>query len=534
MNLEFRPLQVRSAGVNVNEPRVQLQTSGAWDFASAAWRGGPTTFVSSTVAARTDNLTASLGDSGVNVQGDISLRGNLQRVNAIFESPQAPRQQQLLGEVEGMLHLAYSSQGVAFRVQQTVKQLQIVQRRAAPQGPQTLPASVNGWKTVWSEPQLELIANGVLAADFQTLQLEHVSATAEGVSVQAAGDLREFSTSLQANLDGQLSYDLSRLVLKLRNVLGDSVQVEGASTRPFRLQGPLLEADPTAPVMLLPAQLAASAGMGWERANLAGVAIGAGQVQADLRQGVILFDPIAFDVSQGRLEMTPSFDLRGETPTLRMQPGRIAEGLTMTPEMAQTWLKYVAPVAAEATAIQGVFGTEIQQFEMPISNLNQATIAGKLTIQDARLGPGPLTQQFLQLAQQVEAMLKGRAVQRETARWVTLPPQEINYALVRGQVQHSGLRLMIDDLEIRTRGAVGLDQSLSMVAEVIPPASWVADRKVLANLPGGAIQIQISGTLQRPQLDRGALQQIGQQVLGGAARGVLEGELDRALKKLFK
>ena len=84
---------------------------------------------------------------------------------------------------------------------------------------------------------------------------------------------------------------------------------------------------------------------------------------------------------------------------------------------------------------------------------------------------------------------------------------------------------------------VGIDQTLSLVAEVKVPDEWVAGSRYLASLRGQSLQIPIQGTLTSPKLDQRAIQQITQQAAVGAASGLIQDELNkqigRGLEKLF-
>ena len=105
--------------------------------------------------------------------------------------------------------------------------------------------------------------------------------------------------------------------------------------------------------------------------------------------------------------------------------------------------------------------------------------------------------------------------------------------MVNQRVHHRGLRLVVDDVVIRTQGSVALDQSLDLVAIVPIQDEWVARNRYLASLKGQSLQLPIQGTLKNPRVDGGALAQLSRQALGGAASRLLEQELNRGLQRLF-
>jgi hypothetical protein len=63
--------------------------------------------------------------------------------------------------------------------------------------------------------------------------------------------------------------------------------------------------------------------------------------------------------------------------------------------------------------------------------------------------------------------------------------------------------------------------------------SWIAKEPLLAGLKGQALQVPVSGTLTRPQLDQRALTNLSGQLIQNAAGQAIGGELNKALDKFF-
>ena len=102
-----------------------------------------------------------------------------------------------------------------------------------------------------------------------------------------------------------------------------------------------------------------------------------------------------------------------------------------------------------------------------------------------------------------------------------------------GRVDHRGLELTVDDLVIRTRGSVGVDESLSIVAEVPILDKWVQHDRILAHLRGQVLQIPVEGTVRQPRLDSRALAQLSGQMMRQTAEGWLQDELQKQLNRLL-
>ena len=81
---------------------------------------------------------------------------------------------------------------------------------------------------------------------------------------------------------------------------------------------------------------------------------------------------------------------------------------------------------------------------------------------------------------------------------------------------------------------MGLDQSLALVAEVPIRDEWIGGDRLLSGLRGQTLRIPITGTLGQPRVDRSSLEQLSQQLIGGAAQRLLQDELQNQLQKLLQ
>jgi hypothetical protein len=117
--------------------------------------------------------------------------------------------------------------------------------------------------------------------------------------------------------------------------------------------------------------------------------------------------------------------------------------------------------------------------------------------------------------------------------WISMPEQSIPFQMVDGRVYHEGLKLAIGEVELSTKGYVGLDQSLALTATVPIRESWVGTSPIFAGLKGQTIQIPIHGTLTNPIVDNRVLGNMTQQLLGGSVETLLQKGLQEGLKGLF-
>jgi hypothetical protein len=283
-------------------------------------------------------------------------------------------------------------------------------------------------------------------------------------------------------------------------------------------------------------QLTAQAGVGWQSAHAWGFDLGPAAIDARLEQAQMRIEPLELAVSGGTLHLEPRVQLHGPW-LLTLPAGRCAQTIAISRPMCQSWMKYVAPLLAEATAAEGRFSVDLQRFQLPLFQPNDIQAEGTLVIHSGQVGPGPVTQQVLQFVQQLQTLIKPQAkvaslldAQRS---WITLPEQQVPFRAAGGRVAHQNLTMVVGDVTVRTEGWVGLDQQMSLVAEIRIPEDWVADKRWLQGLTRQPLRVPISGTIERPQLDPRILQHLAEQSVRGAAQDLLQDQLQQQLQRVL-
>jgi hypothetical protein len=282
--------------------------------------------------------------------------------------------------------------------------------------------------------------------------------------------------------------------------------------------------------------LQGNASYGWQSANIHGLLVGRGKLAATLEQGVIHFAPLEVPVSEGRFLGRPWIDLRNQAVSLCMEKGPLVENVRISPEMCSNWMKYVAPLLANATRAEGRFSVTLDGAKVPLADQTRSDAKGQLVIHSAKVGPGPLAQQILSIAQDVKSVIDGRppgSTASQDSTWLIVPVQTVQFDVRDGRVGHQRLVVHAGDLQIVTSGSVGLDESLALVVEVPIRDQWVAGRKYVDALKGTVIKVPVHGTFSQPRIDNRALRDLSRQMLRGAAGRVLENELNRGLQQLF-
>jgi len=280
--------------------------------------------------------------------------------------------------------------------------------------------------------------------------------------------------------------------------------------------------------------LQASSQVGWEGANVLGIPVGPAEVPIVVKNGHLLTQA-DIPVSQGRLRWNLDGDIGSSPMKIVQQPQTIIDNVAITPQMCQGWLRFVAPMLADVTSIQGNLSLKIDEAVLvPTSIINQ-TAKGQLVVHGANVGPGPLADQLIGIVQQVRNFKRGLGASEPTqaANWLHMPQQEISFDVQQGRVMHRDMKFQAGEVTLTTNGSVGIDGSLELNAAVPIQAEWLEKVNSLSSLAGQSIVIPIKGTIQKPQLDYSGLTSLAQQVATSAIRGEAQKQIDKGLNKLL-
>lgn len=221
------------------------------------------------------------------------------------------------------------------------------------------------------------------------------------------------------------------------------------------------------------------------------------------------------------------FDFSDDETMLYVEEGYVLRDVAFSEEMARSWLKYVAPVFAEATDLEGEFSIKVNEAEMVWADKQFEELEGVLEIRESRLGPGPMVQQ-------ATAPLKGlmRFANRQEgelladgAKWVTLPRQSVPFKKAHGRVYHHELTFQTGKMSVVSAGSVGDDQTLDIAVTV--PFDFIPSNRPIGQLFQDPIRILVTGTLSEPKIDASQIANVGKQIGINAVDGLLQGIFDR-------
>ncbi|MBN1591070.1 MAG: DUF748 domain-containing protein [Pirellulales bacterium] len=493
--LTLGQLRLVGNGLNLLEPTVQLALNGQYDHAQRNLSLSRVKLDSNTLSLEGDHMVVVMPvDGSLELSGNVAYRGNLARLQSCITPPGTRPAWEAQGQLQGKGQLKQTAGTISGQLDTIVANL--------------LLQSADGKS--FREPQTQLMVRGSYDPPSQRLALDEFLLAIGPAGIRASGRADQLGQQTTLELAGQIGYDWQRLAPLLQPYVGESVKIDGQGNRPFSFHGPLD-----------PATAEATAGLDWSGAYLYGLRVGPGEIKMHLAGGLVRCDPIDLAVSEGRVKARPQLRLAPSPTLLEIEPGQLIRRVRINPDMCAQGLQYIAPILAGVATAEGTFSIDLDRCQIRIDDPARSELAGRFTVHSIEVGPGALLRELAVVLNRATAA----KLQKESV---------IQFQLVNGRVHHQGLELVFPELTIRTHGSVGLDQSLSLVAEMPIPPKWLAGQQLLDSaLRGQILQVPIRGTLKKPQIDHRKLDEYNRKLIRKATRNILEGELNRQINRLF-
>jgi hypothetical protein len=521
--LDVAEFLAQGHGWFVNEPALAATVSLKWDIAGRRAELTTAKISAATAVAVVDQAVARSALAGWTLdRGKVHVEGDLAQLARWRQDPRAPVAWQVFGKLSGDGQLAQAEGATAGQIDAVVDHLQIIDASRATK-PTTKPA-------VWREQRITLAARGRHSGE--QVHLDKVSVASNALRVEATGAMPAGQSGGNIDLKGTIAYDWELLAPLWRPYLGQEFQIAGRQSREFALRGQLsgspLGADSWKNV-------SGEASVGWTGMNAYGLRVGQGDVAAQLAAGLVRTRPIDFEISEGRLTVSPVARLTPAPAELTLPSGPLLTNVRLSPEICAEGLRFVTPILANATVAEGRFSISLDGGRVPLSDPGAADISGRMAMK-GQVKPGPIAQEFVGIIKELTTIVqRGKLpdLRNLDGSLMKVDNSNVEFRLVNRRVYHRGLTITVGTTPVTTQGSVGLDESLSLVAEVPINARLLGADLSLGALEGKTLRIPIEGTLQNPRLDRRALQDIPRQLLENAARGVLIDGVSKGLERLF-
>ncbi len=534
--LAARPLRWTSPDWQIDEPDLRIQTQGTWSSSAQRY-----TTPHSSVLASFGRIDWEQGTFDAATQSPVPLAGDLKfdvDLGRLSRWQGAGVQHHLLGTAKGMVRCQAREDALGISLDADVTGLTVAGLETAP-SPAMLgvPAGAH-WAALWKEPQVHLQTQARYTPSKDEWELRNLKVTGDGVALTGGARSQQTAGRMQFETQGQFDYDWSRLTTRIDPEVSQTLQLTGTGSRPFSLRGQWQLGN--APLFQEVAavtgnQLTGEVGIGWESAQLMGLPIGPAEIVATFTGDAGSIQPLDLAVAEGRVHLAPQFRFQPGPAIITLSPGRVLDQVRLSPEMCRDSLKFVTPMLADATQIDGRFSLDLAEAAWPLGNTGAGTSSGSLLIHGAQVKPGPLAVQLMTTVEQIRAVVQKRTPRADAAdrAVMELPEQTVQFRQADQRVAHDRFIMRFRDVEIQTRGSVGTDESLNLIASIPIRDDWISDERIRTALGGQMLQVPIYGTLRQPQVDPRAIGELARRATGNAIERVIEGRFKDGLEKLL-
>lgn len=430
-----------------------------------------------------------------------------------------------------------------------------------------------------TEPQMVIKGDAKLSADANQLSFPQLLLQGRRLAADVSGRLEQLMTTPTIQVQAGVNADVLQLLQPLAGESLGDLQIEGLKGHHVQLSGPL---DINS--------LQGSWKSDWQSIAWMGLSGGPANVVLNLSDGILRMEPLRFTAGGGQVNFAPEMDLRGEIVWVRLPQGVVLDQVQLTPKLCRNWLKYAAPLLAEVTSVQGTFSLDSDGIEVPLSNWTSLAAKARVTINGARVGPGPLGFQIGQVISAVKTLSDGGSLDADTLSgmglggvaglansgngqrtealgqlasgllgnlgegqkpdmkqlvagdatantaatdtekvWLDIPQQTVALNIADGGVQHEQLKMTMKGFELVSNGRVGLDQTIAVETQLNIPQDVLDKNPDVAYAFGNSLQLPIGGTLTKPTLQSAQLRTA---LNTAVSRGVQKAVGDQLQKKL--
>lgn len=550
LKADVRELAAETPGWIIKDPQVAFETTGQWDHREKRLTAPRLKLAGKSLTLDLAEFDCAFCPQGISkLNGSAKYHADLVQLSSWRNLAIPNPSNYLIGTLSGTAKLVQQDQSLTGDLDAQVEKLVIA-------GIGANAAGAPQWEALWKEPRFRVTGRGAYNMSGDLFSLETSVVEVDGVSANAKGKLAECFTNRRIDLSGTLNYDWDVLANRFGPQTRQEIQFTGKDQRAFTFNGTLARLGvvstsvaaspvgaPPAPADNLP-DFSGEAGLGWSSGSVYGLKVGAGDISAKIEQGVCRFAPIDLPVNDGKFHATPLLYLDRSPMALVLPQEKVVDRVSLSRDLCNSWMQYVAPMLADAAQVEGKISLDLQQAMIPLGSLATGNGAGTLSVHGAQATPGALTMQIVGSINQLRSILGRQLALNPNAEqaWVELPDQQVPIRLEQGRMYHEGLTFVISNITIKTRGSVGIDTSLNMVAQIPFKDDWLGNKRGVAGLKGKSIDIPITGTVSRPQIDPKVFGNLARE-LGGSmlddliqdkGAGALDNVINNGLDKLLK
>ncbi len=586
---EIEKPSVRLGGRSIEEPRLVASGAGVFHPLSGRIDLSSAEVLTSTVSLRTGGLsilpaTAAGGTPPASIAigrvgGKAQWQADLARLERWIASPLFSAAWPVAGRAWGSIEVLDTPAGTNVRVELTGDSLSLA---SVPASSALGIGGIAAPQEIWKEPRAKLVAEVTHAPHLDRVVVNRLSLDSTTASFTSSGAVDALSSRSVVDLSGSFAYDWNSLSRLLMPWTGGNVLLAGSGSRSFAIRGPLRDpsrlaiepppSDPARSIVLPDDWLKAARGvdaatdpaasgriaipaslpqrtpndparwmrsvsfdtsLAWEAAQVGGVPIEGGEMPLRLLDGHLAFGPFDIGAAGGRLRGGPWLRLVPGPMELVVPPGRIADRVDLSNQFCDRWIRWIAPLIAQSTKTSGRVSIDAAGARVPLADPLGGEFAGQVHFDRLEVTPGPPAQALVTLIGRLQGLLDPRFAIGDKVVLMRVRPDPVRVMLSQRRIWHDGFVMDAGQLFVKTKGSVGADGTLAMTAEVAFRGDIVGQTPVVAALLRTPVVIPLRGTVNRPQFDAAAIDQIVARIVENTAQAVIGDGLNRGLEALF-
>jgi hypothetical protein len=553
-SLAVQDLQLIMSGMRVRERTVQGDVALKYLWQDQTLTSTRIFIRGEAMQMNADQFVVDLRDNAELLNATFTLAADMRRGMSWFDS--TSNDSPYRGKLSGKLIVRMTGAKTDLEVDSMVDNFSYVSISNPPKTGNQASAPIES--PMWTEQRLRLAGSATYNSKNDSLVVSKIKLNSDAVSADLKGRITDLSTLCRLNLIGKLQTDSAKLAKHLKDNLGIDLVLSGNDESNVAIQGAVFE--PTAndavvssdspngnAIVATADPLTVRGQVRWESGQIYGVAFGPSKIAVHYDPTQLDIEPINLKLEQGRLTADPAI-VFGDPMVMTIKQDKILNRANLSPEVCRGWMKYVAPMLAEATEATGNFSVVLKQDAfLPLTDPLNGALDCEISLHTAEVGPGPLGQTIVGIAEKVRAIAQGQSIgetllsvagnpnsaaNQKQQVWISMPEQKVGCRMENGRVYHDRMTFQVKDVVIQTSGSVGADQSIDMVATIPIRDEWLAKNKYVKALAGSdkVVTIPIRGTITKPQFVMESLASLPKLLLQGAANNLIKEQTSKILQ----
>ena len=584
---EIEKLSASGAGRRISEPRLVASGAGTFDPARGDIAISSAEILTATLSLRTGGLVVRPApptrDPTDRVRGRVQWQADVARLEKWLLPHDTAEAWPAEGRAWGTLEVIDTPAGPNLLVEATGSQLALARGRSA-----------RAAEPLWAEPRARVLVEVTRpsSAAGERLVINRCVLDSTTFALATAGSVEEPATRRLVTLAGTASYDWDLVSRLLVPWTGGRVRLSGTGARPVLVRAPLdalvqaLVPQPpgavaardsrrpavaggagevsvpddwlstirgrdgsaqtprvepvTLPVATQPRDsgawlrsLSAETSATWAAAEIDGFQLDAGALDVRLFEGQVTFGPFDLAAAGGRIRGAPWIRLVPLPGELVVPPGRVVDRVPLSGRFCEQWVAWAAPLVGRSTRTQGVVSIDVSGARVPLADPFGGEIAGQLIFESTEVTPGPHLGPLATLLAKLQTLVDPRFAFGDKVVLLRVRPEPVQMRLADRRLWHEGLVLEMGQFVVRSAGSVGDGGALAATVEVSFRGDLAGSTPVVGQLLRTPLVIPLKGTVDRPQFDARAIDQVVGRIVENTAEAVLKDGLGRGLEELF-